>query len=85
MNMKGQAPAYWVEAKTLVLGLFDEDSDESSLLQLAACNRIELHATSSTWNTLLWMLATGLRGDDDRGISGAELGELRSRLPVVFH
>ena len=46
--MKGQAPAYWVEAKTLVTGLFDGDSDESTLLQLAACNQIELHATSGT-------------------------------------
>ena len=34
--MKGQAPAYWVEAETLVTGLFDEASDESTLLQLAA-------------------------------------------------
>ena len=83
--MKGQAPAYWVEAKTLVTGLFDGDSDESTLLQLAACNQIELHATSGTWNTLLWMLATGLSGDDGGGISGVELGEFRARLPVVFH
>ena len=56
--MKGQAPAYWVDARTLVTGLFDEDSEESTLLQLAACNQIELHATSGTWNTLLWMLTT---------------------------
>jgi len=31
------------------------------------------------------MLATGLSGDDGSGISGAELGEFRARLPVVFH
>ena len=83
--MKGQAPAYWVEAKTLVTGLFDGDSDESTLLQLAACNQIELHATSGTWNTLLWMLTTGLSEDGGGGISGTELGEFRARLPVVFH
>ena len=83
--MKGQAPAYWVDARTLVTGLFDEDSEESTLLQLAACNQIELHATSGTWNTLLWMLTTGLSGNEGSGISGTELGEFRARLPVVFH
>jgi hypothetical protein len=69
----------------MVTGLFDEDSEDSTLLQLAACNQIELHATSGTWNTLLWMLTTGLSGDEGGGISGTELGEFRARLPVVFH
>ncbi len=83
--MKGQAPAYWVKANTLVRGLFDVESDEHTLLQLAACNTIELHATKKTWNTILWLLVNNLKKDGVPMLSGKELGELRARLPVDFH
>ena len=81
--MKGQAPAYWVGADTLVRGLFDDDSDEYLLLQLAACNVVELHATSKTWNNLLWLVMNSQ--STDGSVSGQTLGELRASLPVAFH
>lgn len=83
--MKGQAPAYWVTAETLVKGLFSPRSDENTLLKLAACNTIELHATKKTWNTILWLLVNNLKRDGKPTLTGQELGELRSRLPVDFH
>jgi hypothetical protein len=82
--MKGQAPAYWVNAGQLVRGLFDEGSDEQTLLQLAACNVVELHATSKTWNNLLWLVMNS-QGKGDSSISGQQLGELRASLPISFH
>jgi len=84
MAVKGQAPAYWIDADQLVRGLFDEGSDEQVLLQLAACNVVELHATSKTWNNLLWLVMNSQSGGDG-AISGQQLGELRASLPVAFH
>ncbi len=83
--MKGQAPAYWINSGTLVNGLFNKDSDENKLLKLAACNTIELHATKKTWNTLLWLLVNNLKKDGKPALSGTELGELKTRIPVDFH
>lgn len=83
--MKGQAPAYWINSDTLVKGLFTEGSDENKLLKLAACNTIELHATKKTWNTILWLLVNNLKQDGKPTLSGKELGELKTRIPVDFH
>ncbi|MDP6845301.1 MAG: hypothetical protein QF722_07130 [Candidatus Thalassarchaeaceae archaeon] len=82
--MKGQAPAYSVDAATLFRGLMDGGSNSRILLDLAAANEIELHASSSEWNDLLWLLATALR-ESEAAYSGEEYATLRSNLPVVFH
>ena len=83
--MKGQAPAYKINSDTLVKGLFTEGSDENKLLKLAACNTIELHATKKTWNTILWLLVNNIKQDGKPVLSGKELGELKTRIPVDFH
>ncbi len=83
--MKGQAPSYWITPETLVRGLFEDGSDELILLNLAACNAIELHADKTLWNSFLWLLVNNLKRDGKPIITGKELGELRARLPVVFH
>jgi len=83
--MKGQAPSYWITPGTLIRGLFEEGSDEQTLLSLAACNTIELHADKTLWNTILWLLVNNLKIEDKPIITGKELGELRAHLPVVFH
>tara|TARA_A100001037_G_scaffold285795_1_gene293485 strand:+ start:2092 stop:2343 length:252 start_codon:yes stop_codon:yes gene_type:complete len=83
--MKGQAPAYWFDATSLVRGLFDSKSDEHSLLQLSSCNVIELHATKKTWNSFLWLMMNHLKQGGTPTMSGKELGELRRRLPIEFH
>ena len=83
--MKGQAPAYWINSDTLVRGLFSAGSDENKLLKLAACNTIELHATKKTWNTILWLLVNNLKQDGKPTLSGKELGDLKTRIPVDFH
>ena len=83
--MKGQAPSYWITAENLVRGLFDDMSDEHTLLKLASCNIIELHAGTKVWNSFLWLLVNHLRRDSVPILTGKDLGELRSRLPIVFH
>ena len=83
--VKGQAPSYWIKADTIVKGLFSDSSDENKLLQLAACNTIELHATKKTWNTILWLLVNNLKRDGKPMLSGKEHGELCARLPIDFH
>ena len=49
-----QKPAtYEFEAEHLIRALFDADSDEAAILELAAMNKVELHASGTVWNTFL--------------------------------
>ena len=82
--MKGQSPAFSVNAATLFRGLMDGGSNSRILLDLAAANEVELHATSSDWNDLLWLISTALR-ESKTAYSGEEYAALRNNLPVVFH
>lgn len=84
VELKGQSPAYTVSAATLFRGLMDGGSNSRVLLDLAAANDIELHATSQDWNDLLWLISTALR-ESGSAYSGEEYAELRNNLPVVFH
>ncbi|MDP6899537.1 MAG: hypothetical protein QGF94_01730 [Candidatus Thalassarchaeaceae archaeon] len=82
--MKGQATSYTVSAATLFRGLMDGGSSSRILLDLAAANQIELHATSADWNDLLWLISTALR-ESESAYSGEEYASLRNNLPVIFH
>ena len=82
--MKGQAPAYSVDAPTLFRGLMDGGSNARILLDLAAANHIELHAQASDWNDLLWLISTALR-ESGGAYSGEDYASLRNHLPVAFH
>jgi aconitase B len=84
VRLKGQAPAYSVNAATLFLGLMDGGSNARILLDLAAANKIELHAQSSDWNGLLWLISTALR-ETGSAYSGEDYASLRNNLPVTFH
>lgn len=84
--MKGQAPAFWIGAETLVKGLFDKGGEEATLLALAAANEIELHASKSVWNSLLWLLANQVRdAEGNPMVAGPTLASMKARLPVHFH
>ena len=55
------------------------------ILDMAACNIVELHATNKVWNTILWLITNYMKINGQPVISGQELGELKMRLPVFFH
>ena len=75
-----------IGAEQLVRGIFDSTSDEAALLELAALNKVELHANGIVWNGFLWLMMNWMKGVDGRAIySGAELGAMKERLPVIFH
>jgi len=80
--MKGRAPRYTIDAATIVRGLLDGGSNARILLDLAASNRIELHADSNAWNNILWLISSTLGSS---GYSGEEFANLRDELPVVFN
>ena len=84
VKLKGQAPIYTVDAPTMFLGLMDGGSNARILLDLAAANKIELHAQSSDWNGLLWLISTALK-ETGGAYSGEEYASLRNNLPVTFH
>ena len=68
----------------MLLGLMDGGSNARILLDLAAANKIELHAQSSDWNGLLWLISTALK-ENGGAYSGEEYASLRNNLPVTFH
>jgi hypothetical protein len=84
VELKGQPPAYTVNASTLFLGLMDGGSNARILLDLAAANEIELHAEPADWNGLLWLISTALK-ETGGAYSGDDYASLRNNLPVTFH
>jgi len=81
--MKGAAPAHQVDAATIVRGLLDPSSDAGMLLDLAACNEIELHADRATWNAILRLIAQTLGGTPS-AYGGEDFAALMQALPVTF-
>ena len=84
VELKGQPPAYSVNAPTLFRGLMDGGSNARILLDLAAANEIELHAEAKDWNGLLWLISTALK-ESGGAYSGDDYASLRNNLPVTFH
>ncbi len=79
-------PTYKFDAEQLIRALFDADSDESVLLELAAMNRVELHADGMVWNTFLWLMMNVMKDASGTSIfNGAELGKMKAELPIFFH
>lgn len=76
---------YRIDAETIVRGLFDEGSEESLLLELAACNKFQLIASRRDWNRILWLLVNHFKDSSGRPIFiGERLGEIHRSLPVEF-
>ena len=79
-------PTYEFGAEHLIRALFDADSDEAIILELAAMNKVELHADGTVWNTFLWLMMNTMKDADGSTIySGAELGKMKVELPIKFH
>ena len=64
--------------------IFDSKSDAGKLLVKATMGEIELFADAKSWNAILWLIANTLKVDGVPVYSGAELGELKSSLPIVW-
>ena len=82
--MRGQPRVVEINGMTILRGLFFPDSDEETLLHLAACEKIELHSTSKDWNFVLKGLMEMSRRAGSQPMTGTELNNLRISLPVNF-
>ena len=80
--MRGQPRVIKINGATILRGLYFPNSDEETLLHLAACERIELHSTSKDWNFVLRGLMEISRRAGSQPMTGAELNNLRICLPV---
>ena len=77
--------SYSITASQIIRGLFDENSPESSLLEIAACGKIRLIAKPIEWNKILWLLINTFKNPEGQPlILGAKLGEIQKALPVEF-
>ena len=82
--MRGQPRVINIDGVTILRGLLFSNSDEETLLHLAACERIELHAKSQDWNLILRGLMELSRRSGKQPMNGQELKNLRTILPVNF-
>tara|TARA_B100001113_G_C21035148_1_gene589799 strand:- start:444 stop:677 length:234 start_codon:yes stop_codon:yes gene_type:complete len=69
---------------TILRGLLFPNSDEETLLHLAACEKIELQASTKDWNLILRGLMELTRRAESESMSGIELKNLRRIIPVNF-
>lgn len=84
INLRGQPRVIRINGTSILRGLFFPNSDEETLLHLAACERIELHSTSKDWNFVLRGLMEISRRAGSQPMTGTELNNLRIILPVNF-
>mgnify|MGYP001192408170 FL=1 len=82
---KNHPKSYVITASQIVRGLFDKNSSEALLLEIAACGKIRLIAKSIEWNKILWLLVNSFKNSEGKPlILGAKLGEIQRALPVEF-
>ena len=84
INLRGQPKVIKIEGTTILRGLLFPNSEEETLLHLAACERIELHATTQDWNLILRGIMELSRRAGSQPMSGQELKNLRTIIPVIF-
>ena len=82
--LRGQPRVIKINGMTILRGLFLPNSQEETLLHLAACERIELHSTSKDWNFVLKGLVEINRRAESQPFTGIELNNIRMILPVNF-
>ena len=82
--MRGQPRVITIDGATILRALLFPNSDEETLLHLAACEKIELHASTQDWNFILRGLIEISRRASENPISGPELRQLRIAIPVNF-
>ena len=84
IDLRGQPRVIKIEGTTILRGLLFPNSEEETLLHLAACERIELHATTQDWNMILRGIMELSRRAGSQPMSGQELKNLRTIIPVIF-
>ena len=77
---KSRAVAYQISTEQMIRALFDKESDEATLLDLAACGEIDLFAEGKTWNAFLWLMLNTFQGV----WTPEQLGEMKDSLPIKF-
>ncbi|HJM66189.1 MAG TPA: hypothetical protein QF555_01425 [Candidatus Thalassarchaeaceae archaeon] len=82
--MRGQPRVIQVDGTTILRGLMFSESEEETLLHLAACEKIELNSTTQDWNLILRGLMELSRRAGSQPMNGEELKQLRISLPVNF-
>ena len=75
-----RATSYHFDTSQLIRGLFDADSDESTLLELSACGYIDIYAKGKSWNAVLWLAMNTFKGT----WAPVELGAMKEKIPVQF-
>tara|TARA_X000001036_G_scaffold199447_3_gene187707 strand:+ start:46154 stop:46414 length:261 start_codon:yes stop_codon:yes gene_type:complete len=85
INLRGQPRVIKINGTVILRGLFFPNSNEETLLHLAACEKIELHSTSKDWNFVLRGLMEISRRAGSHPMTGTELNNLRMILPVNFN
>jgi len=81
----GRPEGYVFSTKDLVHALFDGESDQAKILDMAASSMVELRADKSSWNAVLWLIMNTLKVDGSPVYVGEELGRLRASLPIEFY
>ena len=84
INLRGQPRVIVIDGVTILRGLLFPNSDEETLLHLAACEKIELQASTKDWNLILRGLMELTRRAESESMSGIELKNLRRIIPVNF-
>lgn len=80
MVSRPRATSYHLDTSQFVRALFDANSDEATLLELAACGHIDLYAEGKSWNAVLWLAMNVFKGS----WTPAELGAMKAELPINF-
>ena len=77
---RSRASSFTFDTHQLIRGLFDSNSDESTLLELCTCGYIDIYAEGKSWNAVLWLAMNTFKGS----WTPAELGVMKGNLPVEF-
>jgi hypothetical protein len=80
--MSWKPPQVAFETRHLVAALFDAETTEAKLMNVAALGDVEITATRSAWNGVLWLIQSTVKEGGRPLYSGEELAQLRADLPV---
>ena len=82
--MSWKPPQVAFDAKHLVRALFDPSTEEALLLEVAARGDLDIQASRSAWNGVLWLIQSTVKDGGRPMYTGEELARLREDLPVTW-
>ncbi|MGB0489788.1 MAG: hypothetical protein ACPHK3_05690 [Candidatus Poseidoniaceae archaeon] len=82
--MSWKPPQVAFETRHLVKALFDSTTAEAELMNVAARGDVEITASRSAWNGVLWLIQSTVKEGGRPLYSGEELAKLRADLPVKW-